>query len=137
MIGDVGKLRQCLECLVDNAIKFTVSGAVEVRVRAQHEGGAALRLFVEVIDSGIGFGRMDEATLYQHFFQLDGSLTRQYGGLGIGLAICSQLMELQGGRLSHRSESGKGSCFIVSVPLRCDKQPADAISPAVRLRHGA
>lgn len=137
VIGDVGKLRQCLECLVDNAIKFTVSGAVEVRVRAQHEGGAALRLFVEVIDSGIGFGRMDEATLYQHFFQLDGSLTRQYGGLGIGLAICSQLMELQGGRLSHRSESGKGSCFIVSVPLRCDKQPADAISPAVRLRHGA
>jgi signal transduction histidine kinase len=136
VIGDVGKLRQCLDCLVDNAIKFTGSGAVMVRVRSQHEGAGAMQLFVEVIDSGIGFGRLDEATLYQHFFQVDGSLTRQYGGLGIGLAICSQLMELQGGRLSHRSESGKGSCFIVSVPLRRGAQPGGAVSPASRLRTG-
>lgn len=136
VIGDVGKLRQCLDCLVDNAIKFTGCGAVMVRVRGQHEGARAMQLFVEVIDSGIGFGRLDEATLYQHFFQVDGSLTRQYGGLGIGLAICSQLMELQGGRLSHRSESGKGSCFIVSVPLRRGAQPSGAVSPPSRLRTG-
>jgi len=137
VIGDVGKLRQCLSCLVDNAIKFTRCGSVKVRVRGQHEGAGSLRLFVEVIDSGIGFGKLDEATLYQHFFQVDGSLTRQYGGLGIGLAICSQLMELQGGRLSHRSEAGKGSCFIVGVPLLCGAQPGDAASPATRLRSGA
>lgn len=117
--GDVAKLRQCLECLIDNAIKFTRSGAVKVRVRTQCEDEGEVQLIVEVIDSGIGFGRLDEATLYQHFFQVDGSLTRQYGGLGIGLAICSQLIDLQGGRLSHRSEPGKGSCFVVSVPLVC------------------
>jgi signal transduction histidine kinase len=137
VIGDVGKLRQCLNCLVDNAIKFTACGAVEVRVRGQYEGAGTLRLFVEVVDSGIGFGHLDEATLYQHFFQVDGSLTRQYGGLGIGLAICSQLMELQGGRLSHRSEAGKGSCFIVSVPVLCGAQQSGAASPAPRLRSGA
>ncbi|RMO95822.1 Sensor histidine kinase [Pseudomonas syringae pv. philadelphi] len=115
--GDVGKLYQCIECLVDNAIKFTRKGAVQVRVSGQPQDLERMHLRIEVMDSGIGFGHLDEAVLYQHFFQVDGSMTREYGGLGIGLAICRKLVELQGGELSHRSEPGKGSCFTLSLPV--------------------
>lgn len=72
---------------------------------------------IEVLDSGIGFSRLDEATLYQTFFQIDSSMTREYSGLGIGLAICRQLVELMGGTLNHASELGCGSCFTLRVPL--------------------
>jgi signal transduction histidine kinase len=119
LVGDAYKLRQCLECLLDNAIKFTQSGSVRIRVQGQAQGEEQVQLLIEVIDSGIGFTRLDESTLYQHFFQVDGSLTRQYGGLGIGLAICRQLIELHGGRLSHSSAPGEGSCFALKVTLGC------------------
>ncbi|MCJ2372551.1 7TM diverse intracellular signaling domain-containing protein [Pseudomonas sp. RGM 3321] len=115
--GDIDKLYQCIECLVDNAIKFTRKGAVQVRFSGHPQDLERMYLRVEVMDSGIGFSRLDEAQLYQHFFQVDGSMTREYGGLGIGLAICRKLVELQGGELSHRSEPGKGSCFTLNVPM--------------------
>ncbi|KTC57607.1 MULTISPECIES: sensor histidine kinase [Pseudomonas syringae group] len=115
--GDIGKLYQCIECLMDNAIKFTRKGAVQVRFSGHPQDLERMYLRVEVMDSGIGFSRLDEAQLYQHFFQVDGSMTREYGGLGIGLAICRKLVELQGGELSHRSEPGKGSCFTLNVPM--------------------
>ncbi|RMT78141.1 Sensor histidine kinase [Pseudomonas viridiflava] len=115
--GDAGKLYQCVECLLDNAIKFTREGAIKVRVSGLPQDLERLRLRVEVMDSGIGFNQLDEVNLYQHFFQVDGSMTRQYGGLGIGLAICRKLVELQGGELSHRSEPGQGSCFTLNLPM--------------------
>ena len=118
VLGDVGKLQQCVECLLDNAIKFTKTGAIMVRVTGQSDDVATLRLLIEVIDTGIGFHRLDEATLYQTFFQVDGSMTREYGGLGIGLAICRQLVERMGGRLSHESEPGRGSCFRLRLELQ-------------------
>jgi CheY-like chemotaxis protein len=74
-----------------------------------------LALSFAVIDTGIGFTDLGEATLYQRFFQLDGSMTREYGGLGVGLAICRQLVELLGGKLTHRSELGRGSRFQLDV----------------------
>jgi signal transduction histidine kinase len=73
---------------------------------------------MDVIDTGIGFVRLDEETLYANFYQVDGSMTREYGGLGIGLAICRQLIELQGGRLSHQSEPGNGSQFRLSLDVQ-------------------
>ncbi|MEB0150134.1 7TM diverse intracellular signaling domain-containing protein, partial [Pseudomonas sp. CCC2.2] len=118
VLGDVGKLQQCVGCLLDNAIKFTKTGAIMVRVTGQSDDVATLSLLIEVIDTGIGFHRLDEATLYQTFFQVDGSITREYGGLGIGLAICRQLVERMGGRLSHESEPGRGSCFRLRVELQ-------------------
>lgn len=116
--GDPGKLRQCIECLLDNAIKFTKAGFIKVRVAGVSEGNGIVQVMIEVVDSGIGFTRLNENVPYQLFFQVDGSITREYGGLGIGLAICAQLIELQGGRLSHQSVPGRGSCFALSVPLR-------------------
>ncbi|HEY0289684.1 MAG TPA: 7TM diverse intracellular signaling domain-containing protein [Pseudomonas sp.] len=117
LVGDAARLRQCLECLVDNAVKFTPAGSVRVRVSGQCVDEQRVRLLLNVIDTGIGFTRLDEATLYQTFYQVDGSMTREYGGLGIGLAICRQLIELQGGRLSHQSEPGAGSQFRLTLDL--------------------
>lgn len=130
LVGDAPKLRRCLECLLDNAIKFTPAGMVKIRVQERLRHHEQMELLIEVVDSGIGFTRLDESTLYQHFFQVDASLTRQYGGLGIGLAICRQLIELQGGRLSHSSTPGEGSCFALSVVLKpATKAPELAEQP--------
>jgi len=115
LYGDSAKLMQCLECLLDNAIKFTRVGGLALRVTGKPVENGRLALSFAVIDTGIGFTDLGEATLYQRFFQLDGSMTREYGGLGVGLAICRQLVELLGGRLTHRSEPGSGSRFQLDV----------------------
>jgi signal transduction histidine kinase/ActR/RegA family two-component response regulator len=113
--GDSAKLAQCMECLLDNAIKFTKVGGLALRVTGKTVSPERLALSIAVIDTGIGFTDLGEATMYQRFFQLDGSMTREYGGLGVGLAICRQLVELLGGRLTHRSEPGRGSRFQLDV----------------------
>ncbi|MFW9080655.1 7TM diverse intracellular signaling domain-containing protein [Pseudomonas sp. P2757] len=113
--GDSAKLAQCLECLLDNAIKFTRVGGLALRVTGKPAEGNRMALTFAVIDTGIGFTDLGEATMYQRFFQLDGSMTREYGGLGVGLAICRQLVELLGGKLTHRSEPGSGSRFQLDV----------------------
>lgn len=123
--GDRCKLSHCLECLLDNAIKFTPSGSVMLRVLTRPASAQRVSLSFEVIDSGIGFVDLNDATLYQRFFQLDGSMTREYGGLGIGLAICRQLVELLGGQLTHESTPGRGSCFRLHVEF-------DAQEPVLR-----
>jgi signal transduction histidine kinase/ActR/RegA family two-component response regulator len=115
--GDNVKIAQCLECLLDNAIKFTRVGGLALRVTGKTIEPDRLALTFAVIDTGIGFTDLGEATMYQRFFQLDGSMTREYGGLGVGLAICRQLVELLGGRLTHRSEPGRGSRFQLDVEV--------------------
>ena len=115
LYGDSAKLAQCLECLLDNAIKFTRVGGLALRVTGKPSTDNRLALSFAVIDTGIGFTDLGEATMYQRFFQLDGSMTREYGGLGVGLAICRQLVELLGGKLTHRSEPGRGSRFQLDV----------------------
>ncbi|ANI62613.1 hybrid sensor histidine kinase/response regulator [Pseudomonas sp. GR 6-02] len=130
LFGDSGKLVQCLECLLDNAIKFTRVGGLALRVTGKPAAEPGrLALSFAVIDTGIGFTDLGEATLYQRFFQLDGSMTREYGGLGVGLAICRQLVELLGGRLSHRSEPGRGSRFQLDVEFELSLvEPAPSIT---------
>ncbi|MFP3830826.1 ATP-binding protein, partial [Pseudomonas sp. SIMBA_021] len=84
------KLAQCLGCLVDNGLKFTHQGGVMIQVRGRRLGPGDLALTFTISDSGIGFDDLEQSTLYQRFFQVDGSMTRRYGGLGIGLSICRQ-----------------------------------------------
>ncbi|MCM2461351.1 response regulator [Pseudomonas sp. CG7] len=115
LLGDSGKLAQSLECLLDNAIKFTRVGGLALRVSGRPTEVGRVVLSFAVIDTGIGFTDLGEATLSQRFFQLDGSMTREYGGLGVGLAICRQVVELLGGRLTHTSEPGRGSRFQLDV----------------------
>ncbi|MGY2290158.1 hybrid sensor histidine kinase/response regulator [Pseudomonas sp. SDO528_S397] len=134
--ADADKLVQCLECLLDNAFKFTRAGSVRVRVVGVPEADGTLRMTFIVTDTGIGFAYLDEATLYQRFFQVDGSMTREYGGLGIGLAICRQLIELLGGRLTHNSEPRRGSRFQLELGAGV-VQPEASTYPNALLVHRA
>ena len=117
LLGDGQKLARCLGCLVDNGLKFTHQGGVMIQVRGRRLGPDDLALTFTVSDSGIGFDDLDQATLYQRFFQVDGSMTRRYGGLGIGLSICRQMGELLGARLAHESTRGLGSKFELSLNM--------------------
>ncbi len=109
--GDPARLRQVLLNLVANAIKFTESGEVAVRVKVTESSENGAGLLFEVQDTGIGLSPDALARLFQPFVQADGSITRKYGGTGLGLAICKQLIELMGGRVGVDSEPGKGSRF--------------------------
>ena len=116
--GDAGRLRQIMINLVGNAIKFTETGEVSVTVTRQSgaAAGQAALLFA-VRDTGIGIPVEKQATIFQPFQQADSSITRRYGGTGLGLTISSQLIGMMGGRLQVESDSGHGSIFHFSVPF--------------------
>ncbi|MDG9927796.1 MULTISPECIES: hybrid sensor histidine kinase/response regulator [unclassified Pseudomonas] len=134
--GDSARLSQAVGYLLDNAIKFTHQGQVALRIGAAGPLADNVPLRIEVRDTGIGFVASDEAGLYQRFHQLDGSTTRQYGGLGIGLAICRQLVDLLGGDLRHQSQPGQGSVFTIAVPLDLPAQRLPDIVAASRRAAG-
>lgn len=130
--GDAGKLGQCIGYLLDNALKFTPAGSVTVRVKRHTVRSGILGLQIEVQDSGIGFDALKAAALYQRFHQLDGTLTREHGGLGVGLAICRQLIELLGGSLAQQSQPGQGSCFELTLELELLQAPRTQAAPVPR-----
>lgn len=115
ILGDRRKLALCLSYLLDNAIKFTHRGGVLLTVRTRQPAASQPGLTFSVRDSGIGFACLDDALLYQRFYQVDGSMSREYGGLGIGLSICRKLARLIDGQLRHESRPGEGSCFELSL----------------------
>lgn len=121
LVGDAQKLARCLACLVDNGLKFTHHGGVMLQVRGRRLGPDSMALTFMVSDSGIGFDDLDQSILYQRFFQVDGSMTRRYGGLGIGLSICRQMGELIGAKLSHESTRGLGSRFELRLTLAVEQ----------------
>lgn len=116
--GDPGKLAQALGYLLDNAVKFTREGHVTLQVAASRRSASVLDLSLQVSDSGIGFDPQAAAALLQRFRQSDGSMAREYGGLGIGLTLSRQLAHLLGGELQQRSTPGQGSCFTLLLPFR-------------------
>ncbi|MEI2806914.1 MAG: ATP-binding protein [Albidovulum sp.] len=128
--ADGRQIEKIARILVDNAIKFTARGRVRVRAggRPTREGAVALRLIVR--DDGIGISPEQRASIFEPFAQADSSTTRQYGGTGLGLAICRQLVELMKGRVALKSRPGKGSTFLVELPLaRSEPAPEPADEP--------
>lgn len=120
VLGDAVRLRQVLTNLVGNAIKFTQDGSIVIRaIRIGGDAENALIRF-EVSDSGIGIERGKLATLFEPFQQADSSITRKFGGSGLGLSISGHIVELMGGHIDVDSQPGKGSSFVFSVPLAID-----------------
>lgn len=119
LICDEKRLRQIAVNLLGNAFKFTREGAVGLRVRFLR---AKSQLVMFFYDSGIGIRGEDLERAFRVFEQLDGSITREYGGTGMGLSISQQLVSLMGGQLQIRSRPGCGTCLRVSVPVKCEAE---------------
>lgn len=137
LVGDVTRLRQVVVNLVSNAVKFTASGEVVVKVKVVDPTTGTSILHVEVVDTGIGIpsDRLDR--LFRTFSQVEASTTRTYGGTGLGLAISARLVEAMGGEIAVNSELGKGSTFYFTVPATRHDQPGAHDAPGSQTLAGA
>ena len=121
--GDAGRIRQVLTNLVGNALKFTESGEVTVRVSCERKNKQGCELRFKVSDTGKGVPVENQPKLFEAFIQGDTSTTRKFGGTGLGLAISKHLVEKMGGKIGFESELGKGSTFWFTVSLRKSEAP--------------
>ncbi len=126
-IGDPNRLRQIILNLCSNAVKFTEQGAVHVKVTSESFVDGE-NVVISVADTGIGISRDKLETIFEKFVQADSSINRKYGGTGLGLAITKTLTEIMGGTIRVLSEPGKGSVFIVSLPLLRENRQPEGIS---------
>jgi len=113
MLGDAARLRQIAFNLLSNALKFTRRG--EITLEAEARDG---RLTLSVTDTGIGIAAHKLEEIFESFRQADAGTTREFGGTGLGLSICRNLAEAMGGRIEVRSELGRGSTFVLTLPHR-------------------
>lgn len=113
VLGDPDWVEQILYNLIDNAMKFTLAGSIDVRAYRPNNG----RWVMQVADTGIGIPEEAREYIFDPFRQVDESVTREYGGVGLGLSIVRQLVALMGGEVSLESEVGQGSTFMVNLPL--------------------
>jgi len=131
VMGDNNRLRQVVLNLLSNAIKFTKKGSVTVRLEAENTVDDKVPLKIAVIDTGIGIPQLQLPHLFDKFHQLDASTSRKYGGTGLGLYICRQLVELLGGQIGVESEEGDGCTFWFTLTLpvveAASPLPADQI----------
>jgi signal transduction histidine kinase/CheY-like chemotaxis protein/HPt (histidine-containing phosphotransfer) domain-containing protein len=117
-MGDPVRLKQVLANLLGNALKFTQRGSVKLRVK--QAGPMAENIFplcFEVEDTGIGISPAEQAKIFQPFSQADASTTRKFGGTGLGLHICKQIVEMMGGSIGFRTDPGEGTVFFFNLPL--------------------
>ncbi|MET0320186.1 MAG: response regulator, partial [Duganella sp.] len=131
--GDPNRLRQVIFNLLGNAIKFTDSGEITLKVAVSEEDGLSVRLRFEVHDTGIGVSSEARSRIFDSFSQADGSTTRKHGGTGLGLAISKQLVELMGGTIGVDHALTQGSIFWFAVNF--DKPRVDADDP-IHTSHG-
>ncbi len=118
LVGDAARIQQILHNLVGNAVKFTRKGRVDVRATCSMHEGEGCTLVVSVADTGIGISKDLLETIFDRFTQADSSITRKFGGSGLGLSIVKGLVSAMGGRIEVTSEPGQGSRFTVSIPVQ-------------------
>ncbi|MBY0444169.1 MAG: PAS domain S-box protein, partial [Burkholderiales bacterium] len=128
VVGDARRLEKILLHLIENAVKFTVQGQVELFTELESENNEEVKIKFSIIDTGIGISHDEQAQLFQAFTQADTSATRKFGGLGLGLIIAKQLVDLMGGSIGLLSEIDKGSCFWFSICLKKDLQEVEDVS---------
>lgn len=129
-LGDPARLRQVVLNLVVNAVKFTDSGAVTIKVTAEPDDAVKF----SVADSGIGMTREQQGRLFKPFSQADTSTARRYGGTGLGLAISRGLVEMMGGTIGVTSEPGHGSTFSFCLVLPIAEDTAEVVAPLIGRR---
>jgi CheY-like chemotaxis protein len=148
VIGDPLRLRQVLLNLLNNAVKFTHAGSIEMRAGLYERREDSLTLHFSVSDTGVGIPPDKIEAIFEAFRQADGSVTRTYGGTGLGLTICARLVNLMGGRVWVESEPGMGSIFHFTAvmqeaaeipdghdaPVRPALQPSEPVSATGPLR---
>ncbi|MGA0599263.1 ATP-binding protein [Caulobacter sp. KR2-114] len=130
-LGDALRLRQLIQNLVSNALKFTSTGGVTLHLSTQG-AGEDHSVVLTVTDTGIGIAADALEKVFENFTQADASTTRQFGGTGLGLAICRQIAELMGGTLEAASTLGKGSTFVARLPMRRIGDVPAQTAPAAR-----
>ena len=116
--GDIVRLRQVISNIVGNAIKFTPSGSIEVKVKKYNSNSENIKLLFSVKDTGIGINEDQKSLIFDRFTQLDSSYTKKYQGTGLGLAISKKIVELMQGEIWCESEIGVGTTFYFSVVLK-------------------
>lgn len=126
LVGDPVRIGNVLHNFLDNAIKFSSQGLVTVRVSAEEVRGQGLQLRIAVQDHGVGIDTQDQAHIFDLFEQVDATTTRQYGGVGIGLTICKQLVTMMGGSIGVESALGQGSTFWALIPIEGVPAPLSA-----------
>ncbi|WP_232312664.1 hybrid sensor histidine kinase/response regulator [Enterovibrio coralii] len=119
LVGDPLRLGQIIINLTGNSVKFTESGEIIIRARKVTDGKDIVEIQFDIQDTGIGMSEEQLSRLFQSFSQADGSITRKYGGTGLGLTISKSFVELMGGRIWVESEPGQGSTF--SFTIRCGR----------------
>ena len=127
IIGDELRIVQVLNNLISNAYKFTSVGKIHVEVVKTAQNGNRVELFFMVVDSGIGIAKADQDKLFKSFSQVDASVSRKYGGTGLGLNICKQLVELMGGQIHVQSDVGKGSIFSFDIWVEVSQESMDGV----------
>jgi two-component system sensor histidine kinase/response regulator len=129
LLGDPGRVRQILINLIGNSIKFTERGEVFVSVEERSQSPSGTLLHFSVKDTGVGIPAEKHAKIFDAFSQADGSMTRKYGGTGLGLTICSRLVNMMGGQIWVESEPGQGSTFHFTVQLGVQDKPSARPAP--------
>ncbi|NTZ52944.1 ATP-binding protein [Citrobacter gillenii] len=116
--GDPTRIRQIVNNLVSNAIKFTESGTVSLSLELENDALSGSMIFIRICDTGIGIHESIQQDLFQAFMQADSSITRRFGGSGLGLTLCKRLTELMQGEITLESKPGVGSIFSVKLPVQ-------------------
>ncbi len=136
IVTDADHLEQCLVNIVNNAIKFTEQGYVYVNISMEDRNGESFVRF-EVTDTGVGIASECQEKIFESFTQEDGTLSRKYGGAGLGLTISKRIAELLGGEITLTSEKGKGSTFVLTVPANIDAAAVQAGAGAADTNNNA